>query len=219
MNLQILHEDTHIIVCHKPARIATQSCKIGEPDMVSILKNHIYKSSSSKNEPYLAVIHRLDQPVEGLLVFAKTPFAAKELNKQLQNHGFSKQYLALLCGQPKESALTLEDYILKDGRTNTSCICSPDTPGAKKAILHYEILNRHEDTPTDTTWVKIKLETGRHHQIRVQMAHMGCPLWGDTKYNTFHQEQQNWTQIKLYANKLSFLHPKTKKIMEFELEL
>ena len=138
--LNILYEDPHILVCVKPHGIATQSKSIRYPDMVSLIKNHLAKASGTSGksgapksigsrtpgsaEPYLAVIHRLDQPVAGILVFAKTPAAAKDLNKQLQNQGFGKYYRALVTNAPSEKEGTLEDYMVKDARTNTSRICS-----------------------------------------------------------------------------------------------
>lgn len=140
--LNILYEDTHILVCVKPHGIATQSRKLGSPDMVSLLKNHIARSNHSKGEPYLAVIHRLDQPVSGILVFAKTPFAAKELNRQLTSHSFGKYYRALVDKMPPAESGTLENYMVKDRKTNISQICTPDTPGAKLARLHYETVQK-----------------------------------------------------------------------------
>ena len=212
MNLRILHEDEHVIVCYKPAGIATQTAKMGSQDMESLLKNYLYKKE--KKMPYIAVIHRLDQPVEGVLVFAKTPFAAKELNKGLQGAGFGKYYKAVVCGNPKENKATLEDYLVKDGKTNTSRVGTKDEAEAKKAVLAYEVLKQTEDK----SLLKIKLETGRHHQIRVQMANMGCPIWGDTKYNSGENVDKSWKNIALCAYHLEFIHPKTKKKMTFEVE-
>ena len=217
MNLTIIYEDTHIIVTHKPAGIATQTRRVGEPDMVSLLKNHISQQTPQKQPPYLAVIHRLDQPVEGLLVFAKTPFAAKELNRQLQQNGFGKHYKALLCGTPDNEQGTLKDYLLKDNRTNTSAVCNPETPNAKKAILHYRILRNEGEHDPALSLSEITLDTGRHHQIRVQMAHLGCPILGDTKYNPRPFLPGARTPLALCAVKLTFLHPKTKKQMFFEI--
>lgn len=214
MNLRILYEDEHIIVCYKPSGVPTQTAKLGAIDMVSLLKNYLYKNQKEKKEPYVAVIHRLDQPVEGILVFAKTPFAAKELNKSMQNaDGFGKYYKAVLCGMPPEKTGILENYLVKDGKTNTSRVCAATEKDAKKAVLEYEVLNAN--------LVRIKLHTGRHHQIRVQMANIGCPIWGDTKYGVDKNGgdvDNSWKQIALCAYRLEFIHPKTKKKMEFEIE-
>lgn len=217
MNLTIIYEDAHIIVCQKPAGIATQTRRTGEPDMVSLIKNHLYQQNHNKQEPYLAVIHRLDQPVEGLLVFARTPFAAKELNRQLQQHGFGKHYQALLCGKPAEEIGTLTDYLVKDGKTNMSRVCSPDEPGAKKAVLDYRMIPASVNQYTGSSLAEITLTTGRHHQIRVQMAYLGCPILGDTKYNSDPYQNGSKCALALCAYKLTFLHPKTKKQMSYQM--
>lgn len=211
MNLQILFEDEHIIVCYKPAGIPTQTKKLGEQDMVSLLKNHLKGG-------YVAVIHRLDQPVEGLLVFAKTPFAAKELNRGLQGAGFGKHYKAVLWGVPTQKKATLEDYLVKDGRTNISRVCNSSEKDAKKAVLSYEVIATGKDEGKDISLVKVKLDTGRHHQIRVQMANMGCTIWGDAKYNKVAVQDKRFRQIALCAYRLELIHPKTKKQMEFEIK-
>lgn len=214
MKPEIIFEDTHILVCVKPAGVPTQSRQISTPDMVSILKNHLYSSNPKKVEPYLALIHRLDQPVEGLLVFAKTQAAAKRLNQQLQSSGFGKHYLAVLSAVPSQPEATLEDYLVKDGRTNTSRVCASDTPGARSARLHYKVL-RTRDT---SALAEIILDTGRHHQIRVQMAHIGCPIIGDTKYNPVYSGAPHPPagQLQLYAVTLSFCHPVTGKPLSFQ---
>lgn len=233
MDFNIIFEDEHIIVCYKPAGIPTQTSRLGEQDMVSLLKNYLYKNQQEKKETYVAVIHRLDQPVEGLLVFAKDSSAAKELNKDLQGVGFGKYYKAVLWGVPKEKTATLEDYLVKDARTNTSRVASVDEKDAKKAVLSYEVLATSQEDEKEVgqesenesrqdgrkaiSLVKIKLNTGRHHQIRVQMANMGCPIWGDSKYNTKSVQDRRFRQIALCAYRLEFVHPKTKKRMEFEI--
>lgn len=211
MNLQILYEDKEVIVCYKPAGVPTQTARLGEQDMVSLLKNHL-------KGKYVAVVHRLDQPVEGILVFAKTAAAAKVLNREMQGAGFGKFYQAVLWGVPGERTGTLENYLIKDGRTNTSRIASPTEKNAKKAILSYEVLKTGKDNEKDISLVKIKLDTGRHHQIRVQMANLGCPIWGDTKYNPLLLGDKKWRQIALCAYRLEFVHPKTGKNMVFEVE-
>ena len=226
----IIYEDLHIIVCHKPAGIPVQSARIGTVDMASLLKNHLAHAALKSpgaprgrdRAPYLAVIHRLDQPVEGLLVFAKTPAAAKDLNRQLTSSGFGKYYRAAVAGVPEPAEGTLEDYMVKDGSTNTSRICTKETPGAKLARLHYKVEGTYKNTSSVTSLVQIRLDTGRHHQIRVQMAHIGCPLVGDRKYG----QQYNKTgmpntpgadALKLCAYRLEFRHPKSGEKMVFEL--
>ena len=209
-NLNILYEDLHIIVCVKPHGIATQSKQIGSPDMVNLIKKHIFLNNPDKGEPYLAVIHRLDQPVKGILVFAKTPFAARELNKQLTSHGFGKYYLASVDGELPATEGTLENYLVKGKRTNLSRVCDKNTPDAKLARLHYRQIAQN--------LVEIKLDTGRHHQIRVQFAHIGCPLVGDTKYNKSLAGQKGWQKIALCAYKLDFIHPKTGEKLHFEVD-
>lgn len=221
----IIYEDRQIIVCRKPAGIPVQSAKISAVDIVSLLKNYLadtFRNRGGGREPYLAVIHRLDQPVEGLLVFAKTPAAAKDLNRQLTSSGFGKYYRAAVAGVPEPAEGTLEDYMVKDGSTNTSRICTKETPGAKLARLHYKVEGTYKNTSSVTSLVQIRLDTGRHHQIRVQMAHIGCPLVGDRKYG----QQYNKTgmpnapgadALKLCAYRLEFRHPKSGEKMVFGL--
>ena len=221
MNSLILYEDAQIIVCHKPAGLAVQSARIGSQDLESLLKNHISETLRTSGHsdhspgrrqspaPYLAVIHRLDQPVEGLLVFAKTPKAAKELNRQLTTSGFGKHYLARVAGCPKQTGGILENYMAKDSRTNTSRICQKDTPGARLARLTYKVIKADEKNAL----IEITLDTGRHHQIRVQMAHIGCPLIGDRKYGG----KESTGPLRLCAYKLEFRHPADGREMIFQL--
>lgn len=215
----ILYEDAHIIVCHKPAGTPTQTNRIGTADLVSLLKNHLASGASpsragkarrNPDRTYLALIHRLDQPVSGILVFAKTPSAAKELNRQLTGGAFGKYYLAVVSPVPAADSGTLEDYMVKDTGRNLSRVCSADTPGARLARLHYHILNSRGDRAL----LEIHLDTGRHHQIRLQMAHAGFPLAGDRKYGN-----KNSTEpLRLCACKLEFVHPATGEPMCFTLE-
>ena len=142
--LNILYEDNQILVCEKPSGIAVQSRRIGTADMESLLKNHIFREDNGQRPPYLAVIHRLDQPVRGILVFAKTPFSAKELNRQLTDGSFGKYYRALVDGVPPKPEDTLTDYMIKNGRTNLSSICAKDQPGAKQARLTYRTVAPEE---------------------------------------------------------------------------
>ena len=165
--------------------------------------------------PYLAVVHRLDQPVEGVLVFAKTPGAAGNLSKQMMAGGAGKYYLAVTEGAPKDQEGTLISYLKKNGRANMSQAVPENTPGAKKAILHYKVLDQKEINGKKRTLLRIKLETGRHHQIRVQLSQTGIPLLGDRKYNP---AGEKGTSLGLCSCSLEFRHPKTGKPMKFQTE-
>lgn len=226
-SVQIIYEDKSIIVCHKPPGLATQTQSSRQQDLVSILKRYLYSNNTQPSEPYLGIIHRLDQPVSGLLVFAKTPVAAKDLTKQLQSQGFGKHYLALLTNTPEESSGTWTHYMIKNAPSNTSRVCSPETPGSKMARLHYNVVPHPspeeyhifsyiDDYTSASCMVEITLETGRHHQIRIQTSTMNCPIYGDTKYGTNNSE--HWQHIALCAYKLSFTHPVTKRALDFNLQ-
>ena len=211
MGLNIIFEDEQILVVKKDAGIPVQAGRMGMMDLQGLIKRELYQRNKAGGEPYLGVIHRLDQPVEGVMVFAKTPFAAADLSRQVTDGRMRKHYLALLCGKPPKDSGTLADYLLKDGRTNTSSVVKKEVKGAKRAELNYRVLKYGETT----TLVEIELLTGRHHQIRVQMANAGWPLYGDTKYNSRFQENPEYIQTALCAYKLSFIHPKIKKPVEF----
>lgn len=212
----ILYEDKDIIVCHKMAGIAVQSARIGMLDMESTLKNHLAAKNPGKM-PYLAIIHRLDQPVEGVLVFAKNKKAAAGLTSQITSGSVTKEYLAVTDRKPGNVQGHLEDYLKKNGKTNTSAVVTPETDGAKKAILDYEVLNEISDERTlsgKRILIRIQLGTGRHHQIRVQMAHAGMPLLGDRKY---YSEDSSRLPLGLCSCHLVFRHPVTGKKMEFQV--
>ncbi len=204
----IVYEDSDIIVCEKEAGVPVQSARIGTKDMVSILKNYRSTSENISGEPYIGVVHRLDQPVQGLLVFAKTKEAAASLSAQAAGDGMKKYYLAVVCGEALCTEGELTDYLLKDGKTNSSRVVKEGTKDAKKAKLSYRILNRKNNLAL----VEIRLFTGRHHQIRVQMANAGMPLYGDQKYGAGTAAPGI---LALCAYKLSFKHPGTGKTMEF----
>ena len=214
MGLNILLEDDHVLVVKKDAGIPVQAGKLRMMDLQGLIKNELYRRNRKGGEPYLGLIHRLDQPVEGVMVFAKTPFAAGALSEQVTDGRMKKHYLALLCGKPSEDSGKLVDYLVKDGRTNTSSVVKEQNKDAKRAELNYQVLKRYEET----TLVEVELITGRHHQIRVQMANAGWPLYGDTKYNPQFQDVTEHVQTALCAYKLSFVQPKTKKVMEFCIE-
>ena len=214
MGLNTLYEDDELLVIKKDAGTPVQAGKMRIMDLEGIIKRELYMRDPKGGEPYLGIVHRLDQPVEGVMVFAKNPKAAAALSKQVTDGTMKKHYLALVCGKPSEKEGTLVDYIQKDGRTNTSKVVQKGAKDAKRSELKYRVLEEREET----SLLEIELLTGRHHQIRVQMANAGWPLYGDTKYNLAFAETTGYVQTALCAYKLSFVHPKTRKRMEFTIE-
>lgn len=237
MKPEIVYEDEHLLVLYKPAGVPVQSARVGAKDCESLLKNYLHGKRAGGGAPYLGIVHRLDQPVEGLLVFALTPEAAAMLGRQSAGREMEKTYLAVrrvvekspvdkrvenaLCGKlPENVEKQVEnwtecvDYLWKNGRENRSQVVSRGYPGAKKAVLRYRILGQREDRQL----VGIRLETGRHHQIRVQMAARGTPLLGDRKYGNVENYVENVENSfpALCAYRLRFRHPASGKWMEFE---
>lgn len=207
--LEIIEEDKDIIVCCKPAGIPVQSARAGQQDMESLLKNH---RAARGEPPEIHVVHRLDQPVAGVMVFAKNPKAAAGLSKQFREKTVDKVYHALVEGVPNPPEGQLEDYLLRDGKTNTSRVVAQDTKGAKQAILCYRVLEQQDSQRQSL--VEVYLKTGRHHQIRVQMAHAGHPLVGDKKYNP--GCGQGYLPVQLCSVRLSFVHPQTGQKKEYK---
>jgi len=209
--LEILYEDDAIIVCVKEAGVATQTKQIGQRDMESMLKTY----RMQKGEPaYIGIVHRLDQPVSGIMVFAKTKEAAADLSRQVATKAADKFYYAVTDGVPDKEKGSLVDYLIRDGKTNTSKVVSSHTNGAKRAELFYEVLEKSKTQAL----LNIKLATGRHHQIRVQMANAGWPLVGDRKYNFKENMRQGFNSMCLCSYKLAITHPVTKKKITFEIE-
>ena len=224
MQKNIIYEDEHMIVVYKPAGIATQTARVGQQDMVSELKNYLAGKPEHqvKGKPYLGVVHRLDQPVSGILVFAKNQKAAAGLSAQVSNKRMGKYYYAVIYGIPVKEADRLEDYLYKDGGTNRSLVVGEDFPQAKKAVLTYKnvrtmmILEKEQEV----SLLEIQLHTGRHHQIRAQLSHRGMPLLGDSKYGSEKSKllsrEIGCRDVALSAYKLVLQHPITKKEMVFE---
>ena len=211
----IVFEDDAVIVCEKPAGMPVQSDHTRDMDVLTILKHHIFEEQNSEEEPYLAVVHRLDRPVGGLMVLAKTKEAAANLSEQIQNFEFEKNYQAVVCGNLREDFGTFEDYLLKNGKTNKTEVVKAGTPGARKAELDYELIDCIETKEGVLTWILVILHTGRHHQIRVQMAHAGMPLAGDRKYGAGTNVTIGAGSLALCAASLTFFHPITGKVMKF----
>ena len=210
-NINILFEDNHLLVVEKPANMPVCLDSSNDIDLLSKLKEYIKEKYNKPGNVYLGLVHRLDRPVEGILVFAKTSKAASRLSNQITNNQFHKTYYAIVENNPpKEDTLT--DYLTKNEKDNTSYVTNEKT--GKKSILTYEVLKEKDNL----SLVKINLLTGRHHQIRVQFSHHGYPLYGDHKYNKkFLNDNKN--NIALIAKKLEFYHPTTKELLTFEIDL
>jgi 23S rRNA pseudouridine1911/1915/1917 synthase len=219
MDKLIIYEDKSVIVVHKPVGIATQTSKIGQADLASMLRN--YRKQKGE-DTYIGVVHRLDQPVEGLLVFAKTKTAAANLTSQLNKGILKKSYTALVDGNiAKGGKKELTDYLVKDGRTNLSRVADKGTKDAKEARLEYTCLENRKIDDCYFSAVNIRLFTGRHHQIRVQMSNAGFPLLGDMKYGNEHSKETSRRlgidDTALFAGELSFKHPETSQKMDFSI--
>ncbi len=224
MKTTILYEDSDMLVCHKPAGIAVQTASIGQQDVVSELKN--YLAGKGDKNPYVGVVHRLDQPVEGVLVFGKNQKATASLSAQMQDGKTDKIYRALVYGKFDENIKegVLENILLKDAKSNSSRVVEAGSSQAmlgKKAKLTYKVLREIVIGEEICSEVEIKLFTGRHHQIRVQMSNIGYPILGDTKYGNEPSVQLysalGSKGLKLCAYRLSLVHPKTGKPQFFTL--
>lgn len=211
-NLNVIYEDNHIIVVEKPVNIPSQGDKTGDIDMLTLIKEYLKEKYNKPGNVYLGLVHRLDRPVGGIMVFAKTSKAAARLSESIRNKEFNKCYLVIADGKFDEKSGVLEDYLLKNEKTNTSKVVKEGTKNAKFARLEYEVVKYNEEI--DLSVLKIKLDTGRHHQIRLQLASRNHSICGDQKYGT----RGRGKQISLWAYKLEFPHPITKEIMSFELE-
>ncbi len=210
MNLKILYEDNHIIVVRKPVNVPSQGDKTGDEDMLTIIKKYIKEKYNKPGEIYLGLVHRLDRPTGGVMVFAKTSKAASRLSEQVREKQIYKRYLCIVDGKLEKDEDTWKDYLLKNERNNMSKVVKENTKNAKEAILDYEVIKYNEEI--NLSVVKVNLHTGRHHQIRVQFASRNHSLYGDQKYGT----RGIGKQLALWAYSLSFIHPVKKERMEFE---
>ena len=207
--LKILYEDNHIIVVIKKPNIPSQADKTEDEDMLTIIKQYIKEKYNKPGNVYLGLVHRLDRPVGGVMVFAKTSKAAARLSQQVRDKMFKKEYLAIVDGKLQSKTGTLENYLLKNEKTNTSKVVKEETKNSKYSKLDYEVLKYNEEI--NLSLLKILLHTGRHHQIRVQLANFGHSICGDQKYGT----RGRGKQISLWAYKLTIEHPITKEEMSF----
>ncbi len=212
-HLDILHEDNHTIVVNKKASDIVQGDKTGDPALPDFIKGYLKEKYDKPGNVFCGVVHRLDRPTSGALVFARTSKALERLNEQFREKDTTKTYWAIVEKTPKVPAARLEDYLLKNEKQNKSYVTDAQKKGAKKAILSYKTLVKGDNF----TLLEIALETGRHHQIRCQLANIGCIIKGDVKYGAKRSNSDG--SIHLHARSLSFNHPTTKERIEITAPL
>lgn len=205
--INVIYEDNHLIVVEKPINMLTQSDNTNDKDLLSLLKEYIKNKYNKPGNVYLGLVHRLDRPVGGIMVFAKTSKAASRLSNQIREKTFKKTYNAVVIGNIPDSG-TLCDKLYKDTKNNIVYVSDK----GKEAILKYNKLSYKDGM----SLVNINLLTGRSHQIRVQFMNYGYPLYGDNKYN---KNAKSGEQIALFAKKIEFIHPTTKEKLVFEIDL
>jgi len=203
----IVYEDNHLLVVVKPPNMPTQADASGDPDLHGTMKQYIAQKYQKPGAVYLGLVHRLDRPVGGLVVLARTSKAADRLSEQVRQKTLARQYVAAVRGNPQEEA-ELCDYLLKDEKTNTVRAVAAGTPGAKDAKLRYACVGR----AGELSLVRVRLFTGRSHQIRVQLSHAGTPIWGDARYGAGRPGEQ----IALWGAHLGLVHPTKKEEMHFD---
>jgi hypothetical protein len=209
INLKVIYEDNHIIVVEKPANIPSQGDKTGDLDMLTIIKAYLKEKYNKPGNVYLGLVHRLDRPVGGVMVFAKTSKAAARLSEQVREKVFKKKYLVIVNGKFEEKKGTLKDYLLKNERLNKSRVVEEGTKNSKYAELDYEVLKY--DKEQNLSLLKINLHTGRHHQIRVQLSSRDHSIYGDAKYNG----RGSARQLYLWAYELTIQNVISKEEMTF----
>ena len=207
--LNVIYEDNHIIVVEKIPNIPSQSDATGDVDMLTLVKDYIKEKYQKPGNVYIGLVHRLDRPVGGIMVFARTSKAASRLSNQIREKTFKKEYLAIVDGKMNNEG-TLENYLYKDEKANTSKVVDKNKKNSKFAKLDYELLAY--DKEKNLSLIKINLHTGRHHQIRVQLANIGHSIYGDQKYGKRGKDKQ----IALWAYKITFEHPTKKEKISFE---
>lgn len=207
--LDILYEDNHIIVVQKPQNILSQGDETGDKSLLDMVKEYIKEKYNKPGNVYVGLVHRLDRPTGGIMVFAKTSKAAERLSQQLKNKEFSKNYFAVVIGTPKYKSSRLEHFLKKDEKENKVSVCPRGVDGAKQAILEYKTINSQKGL----SLLDVIILTGRSHQIRVQLSQIGNHLFGDQKYGI---NMPAGVNLALWAYKLSFIHPTTKKQMVFK---
>ena len=210
-DLIVLYEDNHVIVVLKPQNVPSCEDETKDKDLLTVIKEHIKEKENKQGNVYVGLVHRLDRPTGGVMVYAKSSKSAARLSEQMQNGDFEKKYAAVLAGELKTKRATLTNYLKKNPINNMVYVCPPVTEGAKFAELEYDVL----EEKSGLTLALIKLHTGRSHQIRVQMANVGAPVYGDMRYGG---EKAKKGKLALWAVSLSFTHPVSKERLCFKIQ-
>lgn len=206
--MTVLYEDNHIIIVNKTVSEIVQGDKTGDKPLSEIVKEWLKEKYNKPGNVFCGVTHRLDRPVSGIVVFAKTSKALPRLNKMFQDKEIKKTYWAVVKNKPQESEGTLTNHLIRNEKQNKSYAYDMEKPDSKKAILHYKLIAQSDKY----NLLEIDLETGRHHQIRCQLAKMGCVIKGDLKYGADRSNPDGG--ISLHARKISFTHPVSKELIE-----
>lgn len=207
--MKVLYEDNHIIVVVKPVNIPSQSDRTGDKDMLTIIKKYIKEKYNKPGNVYLGLVHRLDRPVGGVMVFSKTSKSAARLSEQVRNKTFKKKYIAIVNGKMEKDEDTFQDYLWKDSKKNTSYVVKQNKKNSKLAELDYKVIKY--DKKDNLSVVEVNLHTGRHHQIRVQFSSRMHAIYGDNKYHG----RGAGSGICLWAYQLTLEHPISKEKMTF----
>ncbi|MBC8593269.1 RNA pseudouridine synthase [Oscillospiraceae bacterium N12] len=208
--MTVIYEDNHIIVVNKTASEIVQGDKTGDTPLSETVKLYLKEKYAKAGNVFIGVTHRLDRPVSGLVVFAKTSKALPRLNEMFKNGEVKKTYWAIVKNAPKEPEGELVHYLVRNERQNKSYASDREVPNSKKAILNYRLIGRSQNY----FLLEVDLKTGRHHQIRCQLAKIGCPIKGDLKYG-FPRSNPDGS-ICLHARHVSFIHPVSKKLIELD---
>lgn len=208
-NLEVLFEDNHLLIVNKKSGDIVQGDKTGDKPLSDVVKEYIKEKYNKPGEVFLGVVHRLDRPTSGVIIFARTSKALERLNKMLRERTISKTYWAVVKNTPLKEKDSLIHFLKKNPKNNKSTVFTKETDASKKAILHYSVIKKLDNY----SLLEIDLETGRHHQIRAQLAYIGSPIKGDLKYGASRSNKDG--SIHLHARKISFTHPVSKENILF----
>ena len=208
--MQVLYEDNHIIIVNKSSGEIVQGDKTGDTPLVETVRAYIKEKYNKPGNVFCGLTHRLDRPVSGVVIFAKTSKALERINNMLKNHDIKKTYWAIVKNPPKQNEGTLVNYLVRNEKQNKSFAYSTEKPNSKRAELNYKVIGKSDNY----TLLEVNLITGRHHQIRCQLAAMGCPIKGDLKYG-FDRSNRDGS-ISLHARSVEFTHPVSKELIHVE---